>query len=147
MLRFSPEGLSASLLTVRATSPSLPVESGRETRSSVLRFLPPSLMVPCRTSLTCQFPAPSGSSVVFLTSVLLPLRCWRSSIWVTGIILPLMLGCITVVFVSSTSRLIFLVSEISCCTTWSLPLESGLEVARTVLELPPGRVCRSSSVT
>ena len=38
VLRFPPEALSDSLLRVRETSPSLPSESGRETRSSVLLF-------------------------------------------------------------------------------------------------------------
>jgi len=68
VLRFPPEALSDSLLRVRETSPSLPSESGRETRSSVLLFLPSCLVVACRTSLTCQFPGPSGSALVFSDS-------------------------------------------------------------------------------
>src|SRR5580658_974999 len=68
VLVFSPAAFSVSFPTLRETSESLPSESGREIRSSLVRFLLSSLLVLSFTSATSHSPVEFGCSNLFFTS-------------------------------------------------------------------------------
>src|SRR6266403_6266556 len=113
VLLFPPALVSVSSPTLRENSESLPSKSGRETRSSVVRFLPSSWIVFSFTSPTFQLPLPSGSSVVFFSSSLWSaLRFCNSCVCREVVKPPLPSARYTVVFVSCTSGLVFLVSAV-----------------------------------
>src|SRR5580658_10908784 len=79
VLLFSPAAFSLSFPTVREISETPPSESGRDIRSSLVRFLLSSLIVLSFTSATCQSPLESGCSKVFFTSTLWSALCFCNS--------------------------------------------------------------------